>query len=148
VTPFEQMADIQISDTLGHLMFQICKAHRNKAQQLLGEIGLYPGQEMLIRSLSEKDGQTQTELADGLCIQPATLTKSVDRMEKAGLIERRSIDEDRRVSRVYLTQAGTDLRESIGTVMQVVEEMSFAHLTSDEKILLRRLLLQVYENVK
>jgi DNA-binding MarR family transcriptional regulator len=49
---------------------------------------------------------------------------------------------------VYLTPGGAALRTSIEAVMRTVEELSFAHMTPDEKILLRRLLLQVYDNIR
>ena len=79
-----------ISDALGTLMFQICRAHRNRAQDLLSSLGLYSGQEILLMHLWEKDGRTQSELAQSMWIRPPTLTKSIDRMSHAGLVERRA----------------------------------------------------------
>jgi DNA-binding MarR family transcriptional regulator len=136
-----------INETLGYLMVQICRAHRNRAQELLAEIGLHAGQEMLVLRLWTADGITQTELAEEACIQPATLTRSLDRLSRAGLVERRIDAEDQRVSRVYLTEAGRALRGPIERVWHELELMSFANLTTEERVLLRRLLLQVYENV-
>ena len=113
-----------ITESLGYLIVQICKAHRNKAQELLGEIELHVGQEMLLLQLWTADGISQSELAEEICIQPATLTRSIDRLSQVGLVERRIDDTDQRVSRVYLTDAGRAMHESIEQVWYELEALS------------------------
>jgi MarR family transcriptional regulator, organic hydroperoxide resistance regulator len=139
-----------ITETLGYLTVQICKSHRNKAQELLGQLEpkLHVGQEMLLLQLWTADGISQSELAEEVCIQPATLTRSIDRLSQVGLVERRIDDTDQRVSRVYLTDAGRAMHESIERVWYELEALSFANLTAEERVLLRRLLLQVYANLQ
>jgi DNA-binding MarR family transcriptional regulator len=136
-----------IPETLGFLLAKICRANRSKAQERLSEIGLHTGQEMFLMRLWRKDGQTQTELADEICVQPATITRMIDRLTKEGLVERRADAEDRRVSRVYLTEAGRGLKRPVENIWHEMEQVSFANLTLDEQVLLRRLLLQVHENL-
>jgi DNA-binding MarR family transcriptional regulator len=137
-----------ITETLSYLLVRICKSHRTKAQELLGEIGLHIGQERLLLRLWMGDGITQTELAEELWVQPATLTRSLNRLARTGLIERRVDAEDQRVSRVYLTDAGRALHEPIEQMFRALEEQSFANMTVEERVLLRRLLLQVYTNLQ
>jgi DNA-binding MarR family transcriptional regulator len=141
------MTQKAIPETLGFLLAQICRAHRGKAQEKLFQIGLHTGQEMFLLRLWRKDGQTQTELADEICVQPATITRMIDRLAKEGFVERRDDAEDRRVSRVYLTEAGRALKQPVEDVWHELEQESFANLTLDEQVLLRRLLLQVFENL-
>lgn len=141
------MAHQAVNDSIGHLLVQICRAHRNKAQELLAGIELHPGQEFLLLNLDEADGITQTELAERLCVQPATLTRMIDRMEKAGFVERRPDPDDQRVSRVFKTNAAGELIEPIARLWSDLEAISFGNLTIEERILLRRLLLQVYDNL-
>lgn len=136
-----------IAETLGYLLAQICKAHRSKAQELLSEVGLHTGQEMLLLQLWDEDGCTHSELAEELCNQPATITRMVDRLASAGLVQRKDDAEDRRISRVYLTVEGEALQQPVEDVWQQLEDLSFANLTLDEQVLLRRLLLQVLENI-
>lgn len=136
-----------ISNTLGGLLVQICRAHRNKAQELLARIELYPGQEFLLINLWPQDGLTHSEVAETLCVQPATVTRMLDRLVKAGLVQRRPDEQDQRVSRVYLTEAGRGLLGPIEQAWQKLEAISFANLTLEERVLLRRLLLQVNENL-
>src|SRR5215510_10922216 len=94
-----------VAESLGYLVAQICKAHRNRAQALLqAQVSLHVGQEMLLLHLWQSDGITQSELAEDICVQPATLTRSLDRLTQMGLVERRVDAQDQRVSRVYLTE--------------------------------------------
>jgi DNA-binding MarR family transcriptional regulator len=141
------LADELISESIGALLVQICRAHRNKAHELLSRIDLYPGQEFLLINLRSHDGLTHTEIAENLCVQPATLSKMLDRLVKTGLVQRKMDPDDQRVSRVYLTEKGRDLLQPIEEVWDELEKVSFANLTLEERLLLRRILLQVYENL-
>jgi DNA-binding MarR family transcriptional regulator len=141
------MVQKPFSETTGALLVQICRAHRNKAQELLSQIDLYPGQEFLLASLWPQDGLTHTEVAENLCVQPATVTRMLDRLETAGLVQRRTDSGDQRISRVYLTEKGGNLVRPIERTWQELEEISFANLSLEERLLLRRLLLQVYHNL-
>ena len=141
------MAEKLISESIGALLVQICKAHRNKAQELLSRIDLYPGQEFLLTNLWPEDGLTHSEMAESLCVQPATVTKMLDRLVKTGLVQRMQDSDDQRVSRVYLTEKGRELLEPIEQVWEELEQISFADLSLAERLLLRRLLLQVQENL-
>src|SRR5688572_28077655 len=110
------MSTTQVTEALGYLMFQICRAHRNRAQELLSELGLYTGQEVLLMHLCEEDGQTQSALAEKLCIAHATLTKTLNRMEESGLVVRQSDPQDGRVMRVSISEQGRKLQEAIEAV--------------------------------
>ena len=136
-----------ISETLGYLLAQTCKAHRGAAVKLLTELGLYAGQETILGRLWQQDGLTQTELTGQLCVQAATVTKMLNRMVKAGLVERRGDPDDQRVSRVYLTERGRDLQQPVQDVWRQLDETAFASMTPEERMLFRRLLMQVQANL-
>lgn len=139
--------DHKKDDALGYLLVQVCKAHRNRVQARLSEIGLYAGQEMILMRLCEAQGVTQSQLVDDLCVEPPTVTKMLQRMESAGLVERRQDSEDARVSRVYLTAQGEAIEGSLRSIWQELENETTAGLSEMEQALLRRLLLQVYANL-
>jgi MarR family transcriptional regulator, transcriptional regulator for hemolysin len=56
---------------------------------------------------------SQSELADRLAVEGATMVAMVDRLVKAGLVLREPSTTDRRVKRVVLTQAGNLLYEKV-----------------------------------
>jgi MarR family transcriptional regulator, organic hydroperoxide resistance regulator len=132
---------------IGYLLAQVCRAHRARAQELLAVIGLHPGQEMMLLRLWPGDGMAQSQLAEEMCVQPATLTKMIDRVERSGLVLRRPDAEDQRISRVYLTDTGRAAQAPAEQAWSVLEAESMATLTLEERILLRRLLLQVLSNL-
>jgi DNA-binding MarR family transcriptional regulator len=129
------------------LLAQICRMHHSRAHVLLEKIGLYRGQPPLLRILHEEEGLTHTELATRLHVVPATVTKMLQRMEKAGFVSRRPDPEDQRVSRVYLTDAGREIQFEMVAVLHALAEETFAGFTLEERDLLWRLLLQVHTNL-
>lgn len=136
-----------IEETISFLLAQVCKAHRNAANTALQTIELHVGQEMVLFQLAREDGQTQTQLAERMCIEAPTLTRMLQRMERDSIVKRMSDDDDARISRVYLTERGQQLQPSITTCWLALEQQTLADLTQEERLLLRRLLLQVRTNL-
>jgi DNA-binding MarR family transcriptional regulator len=136
------------AESLDSLFAQICRLKHARIHTLLEALGLYRGQPSVLQALWEQEGLMHTELARRLQVQPATITKMLQRMEKAGFVERRPDPDDQRVSRVYLTGAGRAVRADVQQVWQRLEEEAFASFTLEEQVLLRRFFLQIRENLK
>ena len=137
----------EMPESLDFLLAQICKLHYARMHTLLEELGLYRGQPPMLFALWEREGATHGELAARLHVKPATITKMITRMERAGFVERRSDPEDQRVSRVYLTDAGRSIREQVEQVWRMLEEETFEGFGAEERDLLQRFLLQMCENL-
>jgi DNA-binding MarR family transcriptional regulator len=135
------------SESIDFLLAQICRLHHVRAHTHLEALGLYHGQPPMLRALWEQEGMTHTELAARLHVQPSTMTKMVQRMEKAGFVERRSDPDDQRVSRVYLTDAGRAVQTEVKQVWRTLEKETFEGFTLEERVLLRRFFLQIRENL-
>jgi len=140
------MNDIQ--DSTGYLLAQLCKTHRYAVDASLSEIGLHVGQEMILTRLWEQDGQSQTQLAGVMCVEPPTVTKMLSRMERVGLVERRSDPADARVSRVFLTDESRRLQTHVGAVWGSLEAKMLCGLTDDEQAMLKNLLARLLENLQ
>jgi|YNPNPStandDraft_1061719.scaffolds.fasta_scaffold01978_3 DNA-binding MarR family transcriptional regulator len=134
-------------ETLDFLLAQVCRLHHARAHTLLRALGLHRGQPPMLHALWEREGLTQGELASRLHVRPATMTKMVRRMEKAGFVERRADPDDQRVSRIYLTDAGRTIQGEVREVWSVLESETFAGFTVEERVLLRRFLTQIRENL-
>lgn len=134
-------------ENIGHLLMQTCKILRIRMHALLGEIGLYCGQPFVLRVLWAEEGVTHSELAEMLHVQPATMTNTLKRMEKAGFVERRHDAADQRVSRVYLTDAGYNIQEAVKNVWDKFEEQAFASLDVSEAAAFRQSLIHVRDNL-
>src|SRR5689334_23484018 len=68
---------------------------------------------LILSSLKHTPWPTQLDLARSLGIEGPTLTRHLDNLEEAGLVERRRSDEDRRAVRVALTPAGRTAHRSM-----------------------------------
>jgi DNA-binding MarR family transcriptional regulator len=134
-------------ESINHLLAQVSRLHHSRAHTLLEEIGLYRGQHHVLRLLWEEEGRTHSELAEGLYVRPATVSKMIQRMKKAGFVQCRHDPEDQRISRVYLTEAGRAIREEVQRVWRTLEEETFAGLTPEEQGMLHQFLLQLYNNL-
>lgn len=68
--------------------------------------GLSPAGLGILRVLDARDGLKSSEVAVRGVSTPATVTSVVDTLVRDGYVERRREDEDRRVVRLFLTEAG------------------------------------------
>ena len=60
----------------------------------------------VLTTLTEAEGISQQELAQRLYVTKGNISGLLDRLERAGLVERRAIAADRRQYAVYLTASG------------------------------------------
>lgn len=97
--------------------------------------------------LWHEDGQVQKDLAKKVHLSKPTVNVTLSRLEKAGLIERRRDDKDQRITRVYLTEKGAGLHSKVKEILRQVEEECFEGFALEEKLLLRRFLLHVIDNL-
>ena len=134
-------------ESLGFLLVQVSHLHHHRAHELFEAIGLYRGQPPVLRALWDQEGLTHTELAVRLSVTPATITRMLQRMEKAGFVVRRPDAEDHRVSRVYLTATGRAIQAQVDRAIGAMDEETFAGLTAEEAVLLHGFLLRLRENL-
>lgn len=100
-----------------HLDQQLCfalyaasRAMTRAYAPLLEPLGLTYPQYLVLLVLWEEDGVPVKHLADRLMLDSATLTPLLKRLEQHGLVARRRDEQDERVVRIRLTDAGRALR--------------------------------------
>lgn len=135
-------------DTVSFNLVKLCKAYFNYLNVVLSEIGLYEGQHNLLLLLWEQEGLTQSELCQRLNIEPASASKSIDRIERAGFIQRHPDPTDARANRIYLTEQGRTLEPLVTAALVKAEDHLVANMTLAERLLLRRFLLQMRDNLQ
>ncbi|WP_313233096.1 MarR family winged helix-turn-helix transcriptional regulator [Tissierella praeacuta] len=135
-------------ESLYYMFLEIQKLHYNRSLLLLDEIGVYPGQPHLLFILNKMGGQSQKELAEKLNVKPSTITIMLKRMEKTNLVERKQDDKDQRISRVYITEQGRKICKRSKEILGILEEECFGNLSLEDKENLKRLFLQIRDNLK
>jgi MarR family transcriptional regulator, organic hydroperoxide resistance regulator len=134
-------------ESIDWLIARVCRLHHGRAHALLAELGLHRGQPSMLRALWKEDGLTHRELSERLRVQPSTITKMAQRMERAGFIERRPDPDDQRVSRVYLTEVGRDVQAKVEETWGTLEQETLVGFSTEEQEQLRGFLGRIRENL-
>ena len=92
----------------------VARMLRTYADYKARQFGITRAQWVVLVRLDRFEGLKQSELAEMLDLKPITLTRLLDRLCGAGLIERRSDPNDRRAKRLHLTAAARPLLERLG----------------------------------
>jgi DNA-binding MarR family transcriptional regulator len=142
------MSQTNESQPIGYLLAQVCRLHHRRAHTVFDAIGLYRGQPPMLKALWEQEGRTHSELADRLHVTPATISKMIQRMEKAGFVVRKPDPHDERVSRVYLAENGRAIWSDVKQAMHEIEVETFADFTAEELASLCRFLNRIRENLE
>jgi DNA-binding MarR family transcriptional regulator len=95
------------------LMFDFLMRSAPQRVKALGRRGLTPNDSRALSSLDTLRGSTMRSLADAWECDASNATWAVDRLEKFGLAERRSVPHDRRVTLVVLTRKGYKTRTEV-----------------------------------
>ena len=114
----------------------------------LVESGLYAGQDGVMLALAEIDGLTAGALAARLGVKAPTMTRTIGRMEVQGFLERRTDQDDARLTKVFLTEAGRERLQAIAEAGQISEEMAIRGLSEKQVKTLMKLLRTVEGNLQ
>jgi DNA-binding MarR family transcriptional regulator len=76
-------------------------------------------------------GLSQKELAEVMEVEPITVARLIDRMERRGIVERRPDPKDRRVWRVHLRPAAEPLLEELNEARTALARMVTSDLDRD-----------------
>ena len=98
------------------------------------------GQWAVLLHLWANDGLTQAQLARRVAIEQPTMVRTIDRMERDGLVTRTPDPNDGRASRISLTDRGRALRDDLVPLADEVNRAATGTLTDEEVATLRRLL--------
>ncbi len=129
------------------LLAQVSQAYRALSDAFMDDIAMHRAQAGLLCRLFANDGITQSEIAEQLAVQGATVTNILQRMEEAGLVTRRRDLDDNRLVRVYLTDAGRQTERAITAQFVQLEGAIFEGIDEPERAQLRRLLRKMLANM-
>ena len=136
-----------IVKTIGYRLTHTARLQKVLAARLLSEIGLFPGQDRVLKLLLEKDGRTMGDLAEVLRVRPPTVSKTIARLTSQGLVERRAGEGDGRLVRVFLTAAGRERSGFIDKIQHNLEAELTRGLNGKERRRLRKLMRKIEKNL-
>lgn len=139
---------LKLSETpLSILLEKVAHLARHQCGTFFQAYDLMPSAVGILLSLEKHGALSQRELADRVGITPPSITVALRKMENQGYVKKRPDQYDQRVIRIELQEAGRECLEKLHKNMKQVEESVFHGFTQEEKILMRRFLIQMYENI-
>lgn len=129
---------------------KLLKAHRaqvNAIRPRMAEIGLSIGQPKVLDFLLRHEGCMQKELAALCDIEPATISRILDKMEAAGLISRTVAADNKRAVIIHLTDLGRKKQSEMMEIRREVEVDELRGFSPEEQEQFYRFLERLYDNL-
>jgi MarR family transcriptional regulator, lower aerobic nicotinate degradation pathway regulator len=146
MTAQEKAKQIEHMDVGKNVGFLLAKAYQRACVIFKEEFEGYeltPQQFGLLGFLWREDGITQAELSAKSQIDRTTMGGLIDRLEKEGLVARRSHPDDRRAYRICLTEKGKDLELELAPIAAKAHQNFIAKLDEQEVETLKALLEKI-----
>lgn len=128
-----------------HLFWRIFMEDKRRRWAILAELGLSPQQSMALSTLKPGEPMPMSALAEAMHTDNSNITGIVDRLEAAGLVERRPHERDRRVKAVILTEKGEAMRIEIDR-RAGQPPPRLAKLPEEDAVVLRDILARALED--
>ena len=113
------------------------------SQKLVREAGLTTPQLLVMQAIEKEGAPSTSALARHIVVSQATVTRIIDRLERAGLVRREKSSTDKRVVNVSLTDAGRVKLEAAPEPLQSEFLREFRKLDAWEQHMLKASLLRI-----
>ena len=134
-------------ETLPSEIGETAHALRKAFGRRAAALGVTGAQWNVLFKLTAKPGLRQGELADMLDIEPITLTRIIDRLQEAGLVERQADPADRRAWRLHVTEKARPVAAKLRAIANEMSAEAFAGINREDLETTRRVLAQVRERL-
>jgi DNA-binding MarR family transcriptional regulator len=118
---------------ISHAIFRVARLHKTLAGSHLRRTGRYPGQELVMMHLWDQGEQRQADLVKVLDSDAATMTRTIQRLERAGFVRRRPDPTDARASLIEPTPASSHLRTELDEIWKELERLTVGLLDPAEQ---------------
>ena len=136
-----------MNDSVALLVADSSRFFRRRFDARARRIGVSRAQWQVLFALSRNQGINQAGLADALDVETITVGRMVDRLEEAGLVERRADPADRRAWRLHLTERAHPILEELRAVGEIVMDEALAGISAAEQEVLGALLGRLRANL-
>jgi len=121
---------------------------RQDFEARLRKLDLTPAQWAVLVRLSEQDGLNMTELGQLLYFDKPTTTGVVNRLVKKKYVKKVKNRKDRRVTHVFITDAGKEAMTPVEPITKLYTENIISDVTEEEYAMVREVLKKLIKNVK
>ncbi|BBD09019.1 MarR family winged helix-turn-helix transcriptional regulator [Desulfovibrio ferrophilus] len=138
-----------LDESVAYAIARTGKAIKFELRRYFREAGIDITSEQyaLLCRLWEKEGRSQKELAECSFKDTANITRMIDVLEGKGVVYRERDPKDRRTYRIYLTQRGKELKETVTPIVLAQGERAYSCLTEKEQRSLLDMLNRLYNHI-
>lgn len=131
--PLAQWDEYMAPQSLGYRIKLLSQLLGRRFQERLEPFGLTPFHWVVLCCLWKEDGLATSSIGERLQQVGGTLTGVLDRMEERGLIRRERDTRDRRVWRIWLTEAGKQLQTELPPIAKEIRDQAMAGIPETEQ---------------
>ena len=136
-----------MADNVGFLISDVSRLLRRRFDERARVIGVTRAQWRTLTTLNRNEGINQGGLAELLEVEPITLCRMVDRLEEAGLVERRRDPNDRRAWRIFLTASAHPVLDQLRAIADELFIQALDGLDAQEQARLMATLSHIQANL-
>jgi len=129
---------------LGFLLKDVSRRFAKRLEERAHHLSLTLQECRTLMRLAENEGTSQKRLAEITQIDPMSLVRILDRMEKHGWVRRRPDPSDRRARSLFLTDRAQPILLQIDSLVTVTREEAFKDLSSKDRAVLLEMLERVH----
>ncbi len=136
-----------MSNSLHYLMMANQMLVQKALMERVKESGLTIGQPKVLDYLKDHDGSSQKDIARACFIEAGSLTTILNGMEEKGLIERRTLNGNRRSYHIFMTDKGKKKQQMIDEAFAEIEEMAVYDISDEEYRQFMSVYQKLYNNL-
>lgn len=133
--------------SVGYLIADLSRLFGRVFDRRAAHLDLTRVQWRALKRIHNNEGLTQAALADVLDMEPIAVGRVIDRLHKAGFVERRADPKDRRCWRLFLSPQSTQVMDAIESVATSVREDCVAGVDPQELETTLKVLAQIRETL-
>ncbi|MDF0728125.1 MarR family transcriptional regulator [Cytobacillus sp. S13-E01] len=137
-----------LNDYIGIFIHQTDLHITNYVKSKLAPFNLAPEQNLVMMILWEQDGLTQNDVAIKLAKDKTNIARMSHVLEQKGFIRRTNCPKDKRSQRLYLTEEGMKLKDSVICIAEEFNNIVCNGITAKELSEVRKILSKMRENVQ
>ena len=140
---------ISLHENTLYLIGQIDKTVRDKIILTIQQLGydVSPEQFAILVILHYQDGIIQAEIAEAVNRDKTTVSRVLGRMEKSGLITKKSEADNKRINKIFITAKGKKIQQKLITATGPIYRMALHNICEEDNEIINRILLKILHNV-
>jgi DNA-binding MarR family transcriptional regulator len=132
IIPLPKTVRQQVAFTPVDIMKEIASICQKEVDLFFEKNNIPDGYRALLVVLGKEDGISQLNIANHIGLKPSTISITLKKMERDGLIVRQNDENDQRMSRVYLTEHGQCIADKLYALSDTTYQLLMNDISEEE----------------